>query len=63
MSEKNKQKKRPYDKPDVKIIELVADEVLAVGCKTNVSGSGGKGQPAIVPFSCVAPSACYSLGS
>lgn len=63
MSENNEQKKRPYEKPAIRIIELVADEVLAVGCKTNTSGSGGKGQPPIPPFSCVAPSACYSLGS
>jgi hypothetical protein len=27
-------KKKPYQKPEIKIIDLVADEVLAIGCKT-----------------------------
>lgn len=26
--------KKPYDKPRLRIIELLAEEVLAIGCKT-----------------------------
>jgi len=63
MSQACDQKKQPYEKPDIKAIELVADEVLAVGCKTSIAGSGGKGKPVAPPFSCTGPSACYSLGS
>ena len=29
----NKKEKQPYEKPVIRTIELVADEVLAVGCK------------------------------
>ncbi len=36
---KNENPKQTYDKPRLRIIELTADEVLAVGCKTNVSGT------------------------
>ena len=39
-----KEEKKPYHKPEVKVIELAAEEVLAVGCKTAVSP--GVGLPA-----------------
>ena len=29
--------KKKYEKPDLRPIELAADEVLGVGCKTNTS--------------------------
>ena len=36
MSERNrKNKKKIYQKPELKIIDLAADEVLGVGCKTS----------------------------
>jgi len=43
---KEKENKQPYEKPKVRIIELKAEEVLAIGCKTSygdprgVSGNG-----------------------
>lgn len=53
---KEKQKKA-YQRPEVKVIELAAEEVLAVGCKTESSaGPGG------VPPTCVL-GACFSAGS
>ena len=60
MSDKVEKKKQPYKKPSVKVVELAADEVLAVGCKTNISGSGGKGKVGV--GSCVFP-ACSTNGS
>lgn len=36
-----KEKKDPYEKPKLRIIELSAEEVLGVGCKT--SGGDPKG--------------------
>ena len=40
MLKKKEQKRQPYKKPNIKVIELVADEVLAVGCKSSVGTSG-----------------------
>jgi len=51
-----KKKKEKYEKPQLKVIELKADEVLAAGCKL----SGGPGGP-IVP-TCTGTS-CMSAGS
>ena len=44
--ESNKTGKHPYEKPRLRTIELVADEVLAVGCKvkggpTEIQQPGG----------------------
>jgi len=49
-------KKEPYEKPKLTVIELRADEVLAVGCKTIASGpfvGGGncKDTPCVAPGS------------
>ena len=38
-------RKRTYEKPKLRIIELVAEEVLGIGCKTWGSGSGVMGSP------------------
>jgi hypothetical protein len=39
MSEKNDSKaKEPYEKPQLRPIELAADEVLGVGCKSKSGG-------------------------
>jgi hypothetical protein len=35
----------PYEKPKLTIIELAAEEVLAVGCKTASGGSAVGGGP------------------
>jgi hypothetical protein len=55
MNEKNGGK-REYDKPQVKVIELATDEVLAVGCKT-ITGVAA-GSP-----SCGLTVSCNVLGS
>jgi len=51
--------KRPYTPPRLRTIELVADEVLAVGCKT-VAGAPG---PTGGNLTCRAPSVCFVPGS
>lgn len=60
---KNKGKKttdrRPYAPPQLRVIELVADEVLAAGCKLNTGGSG----PLASNATCTTPSQCYVPGS
>ena len=38
---KEKKTKKKYEKPELKSIHLVAEEVLAIGCKTASSGPGG----------------------
>jgi hypothetical protein len=37
----DKEKKDPYEKPKLRIIELSAEEVLGVGCKTSTADSRG----------------------
>jgi len=37
--------KKPYEKPRLRIIELAAEEVLAIGCKTTGASSGVGGGP------------------
>lgn len=32
--------KQAYDKPRLRVIELLAEEVLAIGCKRNASDNG-----------------------
>ena len=39
-----KKGRKAYQKPEIKVIELAAEEVLSVGCKTQVSP--GVGLPA-----------------
>ena len=48
--------RRPYEKPRVQAISLVAEEVLAVGCKLP-DGPGGP-----IGANCTA-SACFAPGS
>jgi len=49
-------KKKKYTKPRLRIIELVADEVLAIGCKmAQANGPIGK-------HNCMA-SQCFHMGS
>ncbi|MFW6107390.1 MAG: hypothetical protein ACOC8A_01730 [bacterium] len=43
-SQPKRQKKRPYQKPKLRVIELAAEEVLGVGCKTN-QGVGALSAP------------------
>lgn len=53
-------KKRPYERPVLRVIELAADEVLAVGCKTQQTGTSGFGNQKAV---CTFPRQCYGPGS
>jgi len=53
------QDKKPYQKPRLRTIELVADEVLAVGCKVQ-NGTSGVGNP---KSSCAFPTTCFNEGS
>ena len=56
--EKKTGQKAPYMQPQIKRIELCAEEVLEVGCKTTVGG------PAVLnPVGCVAPTVCAAEGS
>ncbi len=49
-------KRKEYQRPEVKIIELKAEETLAVGCKLADGGSASGG------FTCVS-NACAEPGS
>ncbi len=50
--------RRPYTKPRIRTIELVAEEVLTTGCK---NGAGVAGQLAADP--CGLSNRCAALGS
>lgn len=47
--------KQPYQKPRLRTIELISDEVLATGCKSDVIGGPG-------PATECAPG-CFEFGS
>lgn len=49
--------KRRYEKPRLRVIELAADEVLAVGCKTDSGGTN------VGPPTCVTTTYCLQSGS
>jgi len=51
--------RKPYQKPRLRTIELVADEVLAVGCKVQNGTTGVNNLKA----SCAFPRTCYGEGS
>ena len=59
-SDEAKKEKRPYEKPVLRIIELAAEEVLAVGCKTQQVGTSGFGNGKAI---CTFPRQCYGPGS
>lgn len=55
MKSDDKDKRREYEKPELRSIDLAADEVMAVGCKT-VSRTG--------PLKVTPPCApCQNIGS
>lgn len=62
MDENNRleKRKKAYCKPELRTIELAAEEVLAVGCKTPPPGARGFGNPSP---SCVNPRRCFARGS
>jgi len=47
----NTDKKKTYRKPEVRAIDLVADEVLTTGCKTE-TGTGGITDQCLIPAAC-----------
>jgi hypothetical protein len=49
-------RREPYEKPRMRTIELVAEEVLAVGCKLSIAPGGPIGA------TCTAAS-CFAEGS
>lgn len=60
-SNNDKNTRRPYEAPRLKVIELVADEVLAIGCK--LSGSGQTAFGNTIYNQCLLPRRCYNPGS
>ncbi len=54
-SQKSKKNKQPYEKPKVKRIGLVAEEVLSVGCKLDTAAGPFGGTCLAVP--------CNQVGS
>ncbi len=59
-SDDAQREKRFYEKPVLRIIELAAEEVLAVGCKTQQVGTSGFGNGKAI---CTFPRQCYGPGS
>jgi hypothetical protein len=41
---KDKEEKQAYEKPKLRVIELLAEEVLGIGCKAFWGGSGVAGR-------------------
>ncbi len=56
--EKNK---APYIPPEMEVIDLSAEEVLAVGCKLSTSGQTAFGNTTF--NRCTVPRRCYNPGS
>lgn len=50
-----------YEKPRIRVIELSADEVLAVGCKRSTAGQTA--QLNNLTNRCTLPTVCYNTGS
>jgi len=48
----NEKKKQPYEKPRLRTIELVAEEVLGIACKTRFSDPTGIGSSGCTNGSC-----------
>ena len=53
------QKRKAYEKPNIRVIELAADEVLAAGCKMSTTGISNYGNSS----RCTLPATCYNPGS
>ena len=58
--QKNQKTKKPYQKPRLRVIDLVAEEVLAVSCKLASGGIRNFGNSGP---QCKAPRVCYQVGS
>lgn len=57
MNTASQEPSRPYEKPELTVIDYAAEEVMAVGCK--VAGGGASKKPGA---GC-AISSCFSVGS
>jgi hypothetical protein len=44
--------KRPYEKPELTVIDFSADEVMAVGCKVSSGGTSKLAAPGCFVSSC-----------
>lgn len=53
MSESDVEKKKPYEKPELKIIEMKEEEVLAIGCKMAGGSTQAFGNPTCIASQCV----------
>jgi hypothetical protein len=53
---------KPYEKPVVRVIELNADEVMALGCKTNGTATKALGNNFPIG-TCYLPRKCLAVGS
>jgi hypothetical protein len=51
-NEKPQATRRPYEAPQLDVIDLAADEVLLVGCKTGIALSAQSGSPCQVQPGC-----------
>ncbi len=62
MTKKQEEKrKHPYEKPRLSVIPLVAEEVLAIGCKTASGAPGKHGSTGMCGFApCSVPGAYAS---
>jgi hypothetical protein len=47
--------KKPYEKPELRIIELAAEEVLAAGCKLSFGGSAFGSIGSCMGMNCAGP--------
>ena len=56
MEQRREQQRRPYEKPEITVIEFSAEEVLATGCK--LPGGG----PSRIGLGC-RPGGCFARGS
>ncbi len=57
MKETGSEKKKPYERPELRVIEMKEDEVMAVGCKMP-AGPTNFGQPG-----CGIGTGCNARGS
>lgn len=55
-------KRRPYEKPLLRVFDLKAEEVLSKGCKLSTGGPSWQG-PGPVPFPGCSLSGCFGPGS
>jgi len=56
ISQRSEQSKKTYHKPEIKVIDLAAEEILAIGCKTPTTvPAGSSAGPGCLAQSCLQP--------